>query len=679
MATITAAGIGSGLDVNGILEQIVEAERVPTENRLNLKETTLQAELSGFGVIKGAISSFQSTLGKLKSASLFNSTDVSVSNPDVLSASSSSIAQEGNYSVEVKSLAQPHSLASIAFNALDDVVGSGTLNFDFGTTVYDPGTDFATGDDTYTSFTTNPDRSVESIVIDNSNNTVSGIRDAINEADIGVKASIVDDGSGFRLLISSEQSGLDNSLEISVDEGATAAENIDTSGLSLLAFNTDATNIEQTQSAQDAVISVNGLSVSRESNVVSGAIPGVTLNLKQIDIGNPVQVAISNQNVSEAQDNIKSFVDGFNELASVFSGLTQYGGEGGTNGVLLGDTVSRNILQQVRRELGGVIDNGGSFNSLSSIGISTNRDGSLTLDSSVLSSALKSDFDSVAKLFYANASASDSEVLFSSSSTKTQEGSYQVSISSLATQGQFTAESVTGPITIDATNDSFSFLVDGISTGTVSITQGSYSDLNNLAQEIQNRINAAGTIQTAGIDVAVSYTSGNAFEITSSSYGSDSNISVTSQNSDLGFTSNAVATDGTDVIGSIGGKVATGSGRFLTGSGDAAGLVLEITGSATGNRGSVTYSQGIASKLDSLLSVFQSSGGQLSTKTDSINQQIESIAEQRTTLLKRVADIEARYRKQFSSLDVLISQMNSTSDFLQQQLDSLPGVSRNGK
>ena len=458
-----------------------------------------------------------------------------------------------------------------------------------------------------------------------------------------------------------------------------AAENIDTSGLSLLAFNTDATNIEQTQSAQDAVISVNGLSVSRESNVVSGAIPGVTLNLKQIDIGNPVQVAISNQNVSEAQDNIKSFVDGFNELASVFSGLTQYGGEGGTNGVLLGDTVSRNILQQVRRELGGVIDNGGSFNSLSSIGISTNRDGSLTLDSSVLSSALKSDFDSVAKLFYANANASDSEVLFSSSSTKTQEGSYQVSISSLATQGQFTAESVTGPITIDATNDSFSFLVDGISTGTVSITQGSYSDLNNLAQEIQNRINAAGTIQTAGIDVAVSYTSGNAFEITSSSYGSDSNISVTSQNSDLGFTSNAVATDGTDVIGSIGGKVATGSGRFLTGSGDAAGLVLEITGSATGNRGSVTYSQGIASKLDSLLSVFQSSGGQLSTKTDSINQQIESIAEQRTTLLKRVADIEARYRKQFSSLDVLISQMNSTSDFLQQQLDSLPGVSRNGK
>ncbi len=679
MATITAAGIGSGLDVNGILEQIVEAERVPTENRLNLKETTLQAELSGFGVIKGAISSFQSTLGKLKSASLFNSTDVSVSNPDVLSASSSSIAQEGNYSVEVKSLAQPHSLASIAFNALDDVVGSGTLNFDFGTTVYDPGTDFATGDDTYTSFTTNPDRSVESIVIDNSNNTVSGIRDAINEADIGVKASIVDDGSGFRLLISSEQSGLDNSLEISVDEGATAAENIDTSGLSLLAFNTDATNIEQTQSAQDAVISVNGLSVSRESNVVSGAIPGVTLNLKQIDIGNPVQVAISNQNVSEAQDNIKSFVDGFNELASVFSGLTQYGGEGGTNGVLLGDTVSRNILQQVRRELGGVIDNGGSFNSLSSIGISTNRDGSLTLDSSVLSSALKSDFDSVAKLFYANANASDSEVLFSSSSTKTQEGSYQVSISSLATQGQFTAESVTGPITIDATNDSFSFLVDGISTGTVSITQGSYSDLNNLAQEIQNRINAASTIQTAGIDVAVSYTSGNAFEITSSSYGSDSNISVTSQNSDLGFTSNAVATDGTDVIGSIGGKVATGSGRFLTGSGDAAGLVLEITGSATGNRGSVTYSQGIASKLDSLLSVFQSSGGQLSTKTDSINQQIESIAEQRTTLLKRVADIEARYRKQFSSLDVLISQMNSTSNFLQQQLDSLPGVTRNRK
>ena len=188
MATISVAGIGSGLDVNNILEQIVEAERVPTENRLNVKEATLQAELSAFGTLKGAVSTFQSSLGKLSYASSFNSNQVDVSDPDVLGASTSSIAEEGSYSVEVKSLAQSHTLASIAFDELDDVIGSGTLNFNFGTTVYDPGTDFETADDTYTSFTKNPERSVESIVIDNTNNTVSGIRDAINAADIGGSA-----------------------------------------------------------------------------------------------------------------------------------------------------------------------------------------------------------------------------------------------------------------------------------------------------------------------------------------------------------------------------------------------------------------------------------------------------------------------------------------------------------
>jgi len=677
MATISAAGIGSGLDVNNILEQIVAAERGPTENRLNIKEATLQAELSAYGIIKGSASSFQSSLSKLKSASSFNSTEVSVSNTDVLSASSSSIADAGNYSVEVKSLAQSHTLASISFAELDDVIGSGTLNFSFGTTVYDPGTDFETGDDSYTSFTQNTDRSDQSIVIDNTNNTVSGIRDAINEADIGVKATIVDDGSGYRLLITSDQQGVDNSLEISTVDAD--LNNEDAAGLSLLAFNKgsgNATNMEQTQAAQDAEISINGLTVKRESNNIVGAIPGVTLNLKTADIGNPVQLSISNQNVSETQTNISNFVSAFNEMASALNGLTKFGGADGTNGVLLGDTTARNILQQTRRELGGIINNGGSFNSLSSIGITTNRDGTLAIDESALSDALADDFDSVAQLFYAVGNTSDSEIIYSSSNSATQEGAYQVSISALATQGKVSGSEVSGPIDVTGANDSFSFLIDGISTGTISITQNTYADLDDLAQEIENRINAANSIQGAGINVSVLYT-GTEFEVSSSSYGSDSKVSVVSQNASLGFDGAVTSTNGSDVTGTIGGAVATGSGRFLTATGNASGLTLEITGNTTGGRGNVTFSQGLASKVDSLLSEFQSSNGQLSAKTDSIADQIGSIEVQRADLLKRVAEIEERYRRQFSALDVLISQLNATSSFLQQQLDSLPGVTYN--
>lgn len=676
MATISAAGIGSGLDVSGILEQIVEAERAPTETRLNAKEASLQAELSAFGTLKGAVGTFQSSLGKLTSAALFNSSSVSVSDPDILSASSSSIATEGSYSVEVKSLAQSHSLASIAFDNIDDVIGSGTLTFNFGTTDYNPGTDFATGDDTYTGFTSNIERSNESIVIDSTNNTVSGLRDAINNADIGVTASIVDDGSGYRLLISSEQQGLDNSLSISVDEGGAVADNTDTSGLSVLAFNSIATNAEQTQAASDAELTINGLTVFREENTVNGAIPGVTINLKSTDVGNPVQLKISSSNASEAEKNIGAFVSSFNEMIGVFNSLTAYGGDNAQNGILLGDTTTRNIVQQVRSELGGLVDNAGSFNSLSSIGITTERDGTLKLDSGSLKSALSDDFDSVAQLFYANGNPSDSDVTVSGSSLSTQEGRYNVSIAALATKGAFTADTVSGPITIDSSNDTFSFKVDGTSSSSISISQATYTDLNALAQEIENRINNSNALQSNGQGVSVSYESG-AFKITSNTYGSDSSVTLASQNNSLGFSSSSVSTEGTDVTGSIGGLPATGSGRFLTASGAATGLVLEITGSNAGNRGSVTFSRGLASKLNTLLSGFQNEEGQITAKTDSLNDQISSISQERVDLTKRVAELEDRYRRQFSSLDVLISQLNATSSFLQQQLDSLPGVTFN--
>lgn len=673
MPNISAAGIGSGLDVKAILQQIVDAERAPTEKRLNAKETSLNSELSAFGLINSSISTFKSSLGKLQSPTSFSSTEVSVSNMDVLTATTTDIAQDGNYTVEVKNLAQPHTLASIAFTNINDVVGTGTLNFSFGTTVYDPGTDFETGDDTYTSFTKNPDRSDGVITIDNTNNTISGIRDAINNAGIGVSAAIIDDGSGFRLLIASSDRGVENSLEITVDEGGAVADNTDTSGLSLLAFNSVATNVEQTQSAQDAEISVNGLSITRDTNLVSGAIPGVTMTLNATDVGKPLLVSVTNNNVSQAKGNITDFVNAFNDMAGVFNGLTEYGGTDKANGVLLGDTTARNILQQTRRELGGLIENGGNFNSLSSIGIKTKNDGTLEINDALLSKSLADDFESVAQLFYANGNASNTNVSYTDSSNATQPGTYPVFISSLATQGQVSGEAVASSITIDSSNNTFSLFVDGVSTNTVTINQATYSDLNLLAQEIQNQINSDTQLQVKGKNVSVSY-NGSGFDISSTSYGSDSSVKIALQNSDLGLTSMAISSVGKDIEGLIDGQLATGSGQFLTGLGSASGLKLEITGNTTGDLGSVTFSKGLAPMLNSLLGGFQSLNGQLIAKTNSISGQLESLGEERQSFLDRLAVTEERYRRQFSSLDVLIAQLNSTSDYLQQQLDSLPGV-----
>jgi len=671
MATISAGGIGSGLDVNNILEQIVQAEREPTENRLNFKETTLQAELSAFGTIKGAVSSFQSSLSRLSSESLFNASNATVSDNKILSASAASSAPEGSYSVEVKQLAKSHSLASIAFQNLDDEIGTGTLTFSFGNTDYDPGTDYATGDDTYNSFTRNTERSNQTVEIDSSSNTISGIRDAINEAAIGVTASIVDDGDGYRLIMTADDSGVNNGLEISVDEGGAPADNLDTSGLSVLAFNSSATNLEQTQAAQNAQITINGLAVSRDSNVINEAIPGVTLNLLKADIGSPVQVNVDSSNVEEAKAKIGGFVSAFNDLANLFNGLTKFGGEDGQNGLLLGDTTSRNMLQQIRREMGTFINNGGSYNSLSSIGITTKRDGTLEIDSTELVNALENDFDSVAQIFYASGNPTDSDITFKSSSSFTQEGKYAVSIGSLATQGSLTTEPVSGPINIDSTNNTFSLSVDGVSSNLISLSQGNYADLTELAREIQNRINEDTVLSANNLSVNVSYAAG-AFQITSESYGSDSKISLASQNSALGFNDTAVINNGSNISGTIGGQPAIGEGRFLTGTADAAGLKLEISGSDIGGRGDVTFSRGIASKLDALLDEFLASNGQLTAKTESIQSQIDEISIARVELDARVNTIEERYRKQFVALDVLLGQLKITSDYLEQQINSLP-------
>lgn len=665
MPTLSASGIGSGLDINNLLQQIVAAERAPTENRLNLQEAKTQAEISAFGILKSSITSFKSSLNSLKTSSGFSVNTVSIGDKSLLSASASSIATAGSYSVEVESLAQSHSLATVAFDSLDSIVGTGTLTFDFGTTVYN------SGDDTYTSFTTNPDKTSQSIEITNANNTVEGLRDAINDADIGVTATVVDDGSGFRLLITSDDSGLQNSLEISVDEGGGAADT-DTVGLSQLAFNSAATNAEETLAASDAIVKINGLQVTRESNTISGAIHGVTLNLKSADVGNPTQVTINRDN-SNAEKNIGNFVAKYNELVTAIDNLTKFGGDDGQSGLLLGDTTTRNILSQVRRVVGAVIPNDSAFNTLSSIGITTQRDGTLGLDSSKLSSALSSDFDTVSKLFYSNGSISDSDISFISSTSSTQEGRYDVRISQLATKGQLAAEAVAGPITIDAANSLLNFKIDGVSSGNINLTEAVYADMDALASEIQSRLNGSTGLQDGGVSISVSYVTDH-FEITSNSFGSESTIEISTNNNDLGFNANAVVTDGLDVAGTINGITATGEGQLLTGSGVALGLVLEITGGTTGNRGVVEFSNGFSGKLDALLAGFLSSTGSITAKTNSLDAAIESIAEQRITLTKRVDAIEKRYRSQFVALDVLLGRLNVTSSYLTQQLESLPDI-----
>ena len=567
MPAITSPGLGSGLDVNSIVEQLVAAEGDPKTAKLDRTEARLQAELSSFGTLKSALSQFGSQASNLSRRSTFNAFSTNSSNFNVVRAEAGSTAVAGSYQIDVKQLAKAHSLATAQglFSDQSDTVGTGTLTISFGTTDYDPGTDYATGDDSYNGFTANEDIETVTLTIDANNNTLSGIRDAINNENAGVTASLVNDGSGFRLLLTSD-TGLARSLQVNVidDDG----QSNDTTGLSVLAFNENATNLEQTIAAQDTQVSVNGIEATAETNTLKDVIQGVTLDLVAADPGNLVNVTVERDDAS-IKDAINGFVSGYNELFATLKTLTNFDPQTGQAGLLLGDSVVRGITESIRREMLSLQSQAtGQYRILADIGISTTRTGELSVDDSRLGDALNADLNSVMSLFAPMAVADDPNIRFSTSSAKTQDGVYGINLSSLA--------------------------------------------------------DANGNVQ-----------------------------------------------------GTIGGLTASGNGTLLTGTGPAEGLVVEILGGNPGNRGEVTFSRGLADRLNGIIGNILDSDGLLSIRTSGIENRLEGVAEDRLKLSERLVDIEARFRKQFTALDTLIAGMRATSDFLSSQLAGLPTIGQN--
>ncbi len=674
---ITSSGIGSGLDIEGLVTQLVAAERSPTENRLVAKAAEYQGQISAFGALKGALSGFQSSLSSLQSLSTYNGRNASVSDSDVLAVSAGSAAAAGSYSVEVNSLAKAHSLASGSYSTTTDLVGEGTLSFRFGTTDYtgpDP------GPESYNNFTLNADKAASTITIDSTNNTLAGIRDAVNDADIGVNASIINDGSGFRLLFASEDTGANNSLEISVTESGLA-------GLSALAFNASTTSLSQTVAAQDANLTVNGLPVTSASNTVSSVINGLDLTLKAETFGVPVEVSVS-RNSASIKGALNSFISAYNGLIETTNALSSYDPATKEAGLLLGDATLRGISGRLRSELNTAISGVGPYNTLASIGITTDGDGKLVLNQANLDKVMAEDFDALSALFAAQGVPSASGVNYVSSSSNTAIGNYALEISQLATQGVNTATASSGflaSMDITSLNDNFTLKVNGVQSSEITLSQATYANGEALAEELQTKINGDDTFKAGGITVIVSFDSGTGtFSITSERYGSDSQVEITAVDTDtastLGF-SLSTGIDGVDVEGTIGGVSATGVGQRLTGAAgsDAEGLALLITAAGTGALGSVNFTRGLADGLDSLLDNFLGVDNILEVRLDGLQDRIDKLDEDGVALDRRIEALEARYRLQFGNLDALLSSLNNTSNFLTTQLANLPTFFGNDK
>ncbi len=374
MASISSLGAGSGIFTNDLVNQLVEAERAPTEQRLNRRESETQAKISAYGKIRGALEALRSPMEALSQSSSMSAFTASSSNESVAGVSiDSSAASRGSYNLDVTQLARAQSLASSTSFADRDTtqIGTGTMTLSVGGNATD-------------------------IVIDDTNNTLEGIAEAINGAKAGVSAGIVDTGNGYRLVMSSDESGTANEISISVADAAGGDTDMD--GLSQFTFDGTTSNMEQTVAAKNAIMDINGIQVTRSSNTVEGVVDGVTFNLTETGTST-VKVA---QDSDEVAGRVQAFVDKFNALQDQVRSVSGYNSVAEQGGVLSGDSAIRGIQSDLRQMLtsvpAGLEDS--PIRMLADIGIKTDpSSGKLEFDQTKFQEKLDAHPDAMTALF----------------------------------------------------------------------------------------------------------------------------------------------------------------------------------------------------------------------------------------------------------------------------------------
>ena len=648
---ITATGLATGLDVESLVTQLVGAEVAAPSSRLDVKEARYQAKISAFGSLKGALANFQTSLASVSSLSRFQEKSASSNLSQKVSITATEAAANNAYNVEIANIAVAQTLASVGgiFTSTDAAVGLGTLSINDGS-------------------------QTASITIDASNNSLSGLRDAINASDANVNASIINDGAGYRLVLQATKTGLANAITVTAtsdsDGNLTDANNLSRFVSS---------NLTETIAAADAAFSINGLDITSSLNTVDNAIEGVTLTLKAAtDVGEVALVSI-NDNTAGIVGAINTFKDGYNELIKAINDLTSYNADLGRGSVLTGDPGIRSLGQKLRTMLNTQVENVSSnVGSLAELGITTDvKDGTLSLNTTTLNGFIASDPLDVASIFASLARPTNESVEFVSSGPKTLVGDYAVDFTA-ASAGSITSGVVAlNGQSLDFSGQNkdvqFTVTVDGVTSSTITLN-GDYttgaSDAENLgllATALQTQINSALPSNTV---LVTADTGANKLVVSTVSEGASSSVTFAEvvRLDSIGFAAGTTSVAGSAASGTINGQAATwdASARTLTGatSSSVEGLVLKIDSGATGDLGSVAYSKGLMTDIDSLVTELLSASGPLESRIKGLADSVSDIAEQRQALQLRVSSLESRYRQQFNGLETLISQLNTTQNFL---------------
>ncbi len=371
--SISSAGSGSGIDIRGLVDDLLASEGRAKTAKFDATESLTLAKITSFGTLNSALAELQTKISSLKEVSNFQQRLVTSEDETVLAAIADSAASQGTYSIEISQLATTHKVSSADFANSGTIVGTGTLKFTTGTVEH-------------------------SFNITSDDQTLSGIKDKVNEVSgvTGITATIINTDTGTRLMFAASSPGTDNVFTISIVDDNDGNDS-DNAGLSQL----DSAYTTITQTAVDAILTIDGATVTSSSNTIEDAIDGVTFDLLKTNVGDAKTLTVS-LDKGTVRTSIQEFVENYNAIVDTISSLNSVDADNTENsGVLVGDSVLRNLDLQIRRVLGASVSTvPGGIRTLAEIGITTDRfTGKLQLNNTELNEALDQDFDAVGLLF----------------------------------------------------------------------------------------------------------------------------------------------------------------------------------------------------------------------------------------------------------------------------------------
>lgn len=621
VGSINFSGLASGLDTKAMIDAIMKAERLPLQ-RLQTRQSQLTQKRAALDDMQSRLASFQTALSGLSAETTFRARTATVSESETLGATVGAGAATGLYSIEVLALAAAHKVKSNSYAAPDQgLVADGTLTLTAGS------------DDTIT---------VE-VSAAAGNNSLDAIRDAINAADKGVRAAVLNDGSGYRLVLTSEESGTTHALAL--DAGTT--------GLGLSAPENAVT------AATNAHLLIDGLDITSQTNQITGVIEGVTLNLRK-ETTVPVTVDVAEDH-SGVVTGVQSLVSSYNLVMDFFN--AQFSRD--NPGVLSGDSTARSVQAQVMSLMTsgveGIAD--GQIRSLSSVGVSFDgKTGKATLDTNALENMMETRFDEVGRMFVASGTATSTSIRYFSASLSTAAGTYSVQVTRAAEQA-----AVVGAQLLGATlgRDESLTLSVGASSVSVALTSA-------MSQaQVVDAINTA--LRGSSVSAAASLDSAGRLRIATREFGSGTSLSVGSNQADAGagtgFGTTASTDAGVDIEGTFNGVAgsATGNGQILTGAegGGYFGLALRVTATPAQVAGStefgtIAYSAGLVRSLSGALSNLTSSAtGSISLARETMTETLKSFADNIASMETRLTTRQTRLIRQFSEAEKAISALQS--------------------